>query len=66
MIYPQTSRLLSQIFERLELQSRDHVINILAVEVLRTEPGDGGPAGQFAHILVVAVVIVVVVVTDLK
>lgn len=53
-------------FERLKLQSRDDMISILAVEALRNEPGDGGPAGQFDHILVVAVVVVVVVVTDLK
>lgn len=53
-------------FERLKLQSRDGMISILAVEVLRTEPGDGGPPGNFDHILVVAAVVVVVVVTHLK
>lgn len=49
--------------------SRDGVISILAVEVLRTDLEDGGPAGQIDQTLVVAVegiVIVVVVVVDLS
>lgn len=50
----------------MKLQSRDGMISILAVEVLRIEPGDGSPAGQFDHILVVVAVVVVVVVPDLK
>lgn len=48
------------------LQSLDDMISILAVEVLRTEPGDGDLAGQIDHTVVVAVVVVVVVVIDLR
>lgn len=37
------------------------MISILAVEVARTEPGDGGLAEQFDRKMVLAIVVVVVV-----
>lgn len=37
------------------------MISILALEVVRTEPGDGGLAEQFDRKMVLAIVVVVVV-----
>lgn len=42
------------------------MISILAVEAIGTEPGDGGPVGQFDHTLVIAVEVEMLVVGDLS
>lgn len=51
----------SQIFERFWLHFHDDMISILAVEVVRAEPGDGDLAGKFDRKMVLAILMVVVI-----
>lgn len=58
-LYTPLNRHFSQIFDRFWLHFHDVMISILAAEVARTEPGDGGLAKQFDRKMVLAIVVVV-------